>query len=339
VPDRRTKPAPELVGIARLAASSPCAEAKRGTEYFLLPVKSILNECHSKRVPFRWTVNPYRGCEFGCKYCYARYTHEYMELDGSDFESKIYVKQDAGPLADRDLSHEKIWGEHIAIGTATDPYQPAEREFGATRAILEKMVEREGLSVSITTKSNQVTRDIDLLQRISARSQLTVNMSVTTMRTRLARLLEPRAPRPDLRLDAVRQLREAGINVGVNAIPILPGLSDREADLDALVRAVRDSGAQWIAAGVVFLMPASWKSLMTFLDEKFPKLSRQYRDWFKGYGYAPEAYRKEISERFENLRRKYNLGPRPEWRQPQAWHSPQLPLNLGIGNGDKPCHV
>jgi hypothetical protein len=78
---------------------------------------------------------------------------------------------------------------------------------------------------------------------------------------------------------------------------------------------------------------------MTFLDEKFPKLSRQYRDWFKGYGYAPEAYRKEISARFENLRRKYNLGPRPEWRQPQAWHSPQLPLNLGIGNGDKPCHV
>ena len=237
VPDRSTKPAPELVGIARLAASSPCADAKRGTEYFLLPVKSILNECHSKRVPFRWTVNPYRGCEFGCKYCYARYTHEYMELDGAEFESKIYVKQDAGPLADRDLSHEQIWGEHIAIGTATDPYQPAEKEFGATRAILEKMAEREGLSVSITTKSNQVMRDIELLQRISARSSLTVNMSVTTMRTRLARLLEPRAPRPDLRLEAVRKLRDAGISVGVNAMPILPGLTDREADLDALVRA------------------------------------------------------------------------------------------------------
>src|SRR3984957_1177794 len=178
VPDRSWKPATELVGIARLAASSPRAEAKRGTEYFLLPVKSILNEVHSERVPFRWTVNPYRGCEFGCKYCYARYTHGFMELDGSEFESKIYVKQDAGPLADRDLSHEKIWGEHIAIGTATDPYQPAEKEFGATRAILEKMAMREGLSVSITTKSNQVTRDIELLQRISARSQLTVNMSV-----------------------------------------------------------------------------------------------------------------------------------------------------------------
>src|ERR1700690_1286063 len=201
VSDRSEKPARELVGIARLAASSPRAEAKRGTEYFLLPVKSILNQCNSERVPFRWTVNPYRGCEFGCRYCYARYTHEYMELDGAEFETKIYVKQNAGALAERDLSSEKIWGEHIAIGTATDPYQPAEREFGATRAILEKMAEREGLSLSITTKSNQVMRDIDLLQRIAARSALTVNLSITTLKTRLARILEPRAPKPDLRLE------------------------------------------------------------------------------------------------------------------------------------------
>src|SRR5271163_541584 len=117
-----------------------------------------------------------------------------MELNGNEFESKIYVKQDAGPLAGRDLATEPVWGEHIAIGTATDPYQPAEREFGATRAILEKMAERDGLSLSITTKSNQVVNDIDLLKRIAARSSIVVNMSVTTLRVRLARLLEPRAP-------------------------------------------------------------------------------------------------------------------------------------------------
>ena len=105
-------------------------------------MKSILNHCDSARVPFSWTVNPYRGCEFGCQYCYARYTHEYMDLDGQDFEKKIYVKQDAGPLARRDLGKESVQGEHIAIGTATDPYQPAEREFGATRAILEQMAAR-----------------------------------------------------------------------------------------------------------------------------------------------------------------------------------------------------
>src|ERR1700693_5934923 len=166
----RTKPATELVGIARLAASSLRAEAKRGTEYFLLPVRSILNHCDSKRVPFPWTINPYRGCEFGCRYCYARYTHEFMELDSTDFERKIYVKVNAGPIVSRDLAEKHVAGEHIAIGAATDPYQPAEREFGVTRAVLERLAERRGLSVSITMKSDQVVRDIDLLKRISAQS-------------------------------------------------------------------------------------------------------------------------------------------------------------------------
>jgi DNA repair photolyase len=335
VSDRSREPATELVGIARLAASSPRAEAKRGTEYFLLPVKSILNECHSERVTFRWTVNPYRGCEFGCKYCYARYTHEYMELDGQEFESKIYVKQGAGPLAQRDLAREKIWGEHIAIGTATDPYQPAEKAFGTTRAILEKMAEREGLSVSITTKSNQVLRDLALLKRISAQSSLTIHMTVTTMRARLARLLEPRAPRPDLRLAAVRELRRAGISVGVNAMPVLPGITDRQQDLDALVRAARDAGAQWVAANVVFLMPASLRTFLAFLDEKFPKLAKQYGQWFGKHGNAPEGYRREIKERVEHLRRKYGLGSRPEKPEAQSWKSPQMQFSLE--NGEDLC--
>ena len=133
VPDRSTKPAAELVGIARLAASSPRADAKRGTEYFVLPVRSIINRCDSERVPFNYTINPYRGCEFGCHYCYARYTHEFMELDGGEFEKKIYAKRDAGALVARDLENPRLEGEHIAIGAATDPYQPAEREFGVTR--------------------------------------------------------------------------------------------------------------------------------------------------------------------------------------------------------------
>jgi DNA repair photolyase len=331
VTGRSTKPATDLVGIARLAASSPRAEAKRGTEYFLLPVRSILNECHSERVPFRWTVNPYRGCEFGCKYCYARYTHEYMELDGEEFETKIYVKQDAGPLAERDLGCEGVWGEHIAIGTATDPYQPAEKEFGATRAILERVAEREGLSLSITTKSNQVLRDVDLLQRISARSALSVNLSVTTVKTHLARLLEPRAPRPDLRLEAVTKLREAGIAAGVLAMPVLPGLTDSEQDLDALAAAVSAAGAQWFAANVLFLMPASLKQFLPFLEAKFPKLVKRYGAWYGRYGNAPEDYRREIAGRVERLRQKYGWGARPDRTGAQAWHTPQL--QLGFGNG------
>src|SRR6266566_8034336 len=206
------RPHARLVGIARLAASSPPAETRRKSaekpEYFLLPVKSILNRCDSNRVPFEWTINPYRGCEFACKYCYARYTHEYMELDGAEFEKKIYVKRDAAPLLAHDISRkysyasERSGGEkpdHIAIGTATDPYQPAEREHGVTRACLEELAKPEGLSISIITKSNQIVRDIDVLKKIAARSSLQIDITVTTMRARLARMLEPRAPRPDLR--------------------------------------------------------------------------------------------------------------------------------------------
>jgi hypothetical protein len=172
VPQERAQA--RLVGIARLAACAPRAETQRNSaekpEYFVLPVKSILNRCDSERVPFEWTINPYRGCEFACKYCYARYTHEYMELDGSEFEKKIFVKKDAAPLLAQDISRkysytsEKSGGEradHIAIGTATDPYQPAEREYGVTRACLEELAKREGLSISIITKSNQIVRDIE----------------------------------------------------------------------------------------------------------------------------------------------------------------------------------
>jgi len=322
-------PSAGRVGIARLAASSALAEAKRGAEYFLLPTRSILNRCDSDRVPFTWTVNPYRGCEFGCQYCYARYTHEYMEIDGGEFERKIFVKQDAGSLAARDLRWNAVRGEHIAIGTATDPYQPAEREFGATRAILERMAEVEGLSLSITTKSDQVLRDLDLLKRIHERSTLTVNLSVTTPRARLARLLEPRAPRPDLRIAAVRTLRQAGIAAGILVMPVLPGLTDGVADLENLAAAARDAGACWFAASVLFLMPASRKQFFPFLAQKFPRLMRRYQEWYARSGYAPESYRAEIKERFASLRRKYGLGTRPELPQRAAAQAPeQLSLAL-----------
>jgi DNA repair photolyase len=279
-------------------------------------------------VPFSWTVNPYRGCEFGCQYCYARYTHEYMQLDSADFERKIYVKQAAGALAGRDLDTEKIQGQHIAIGTATDPYQPAEREYGATRAILEQMAARKGLRVSITTKSDLVLRDVDLLQRIAEHSSISVNLSITTLRTRLARMLEPRAPRPDLRMNAVRNLRRAGISAGVFAMPILPGITDREEDLDALARAARDAGAQWFTAGVLFLMPSAQKQFFPFLDEKFLKLARRYREWFSRANYAPETYREAMSGRVAALRKKYHLGSRPVEVVRPSGSGEQLSLGL-----------
>ena len=320
-PQLQTPRAP-LVGIARLAANSPPAQTRRRStekpEYFLLPVKSILNHCDSERVPFDWTINPYRGCEFGCKYCYARYTHEYMEIDGGEFERKIFVKQDAGVLLARDITQKYSYeskasggeqSEHIAIGTATDPYQPAEKEYRVTRACLEELAKREGLSVSIITKSNQVVRDIDVLKEIAAKSALSVNITVTTLRPRLARLLEPRAPRPDLRLAAVKQLREAGLCVGVSASPLLPGINDGV--LEAVAAASKEAGAQWFYSGVLFLMPASAKQFLPFMREKFPKLAKQYEQWYAKDGYAPEEYRQKVTERVRRLREKYGFASRP----------------------------
>jgi DNA repair photolyase len=313
-----------LVGIARLAATSPPAETKRKSaerpEYFVLPVKSILNRCDSQRVPFEWTINPYRGCEFACNYCYARYTHEYMELDGGEFEKKIYVKKDAGPLLAWDVAHKYSYAseasggtraEHIAIGTATDPYQPAEREYGVTRACLEELAKREGLSVSIITKSDQIVRDIDVLQRIAARSDLAIDITITTLRARLARMLEPRAPRPDLRLAAVKQLSEVGLAVGVSASPLIPGITDREGDLEAVAAAGKDAGAQWFFSGVLFLMPSSAKQFFPFLRVKFPRLVQQYEKWFGKSGYAPEEYRKKVAERVARIRQTYGFRLRP----------------------------
>lgn len=313
-----------LVGIARLAAASPQAETRRKSaerpEYFVLPVKSILNRCDSQRVPFEWTINPYRGCEFACKYCYARYTHEYMELDGGEFEKKIYVKKDAGPLLAWDVAHKYSYeseasggtqAEHIAIGTATDPYQPAEREYGVTRACLEELAKREGLSVSIITKSDQIVRDIDVLQRLAERSDLGIDITITTLRTRLARMLEPRAPRPDLRLAAVRQLAEAGLAVGISASPLIPGITDREGDLEAVAAAGKEAGAQWFFSGVLFLMPSSAKQFFPFLREKFPRLVQQYEKWFGKSGYAPEEYRRRVAERVAKIRQTYGFRSRP----------------------------
>ncbi|MGH9788997.1 MAG: radical SAM protein [Candidatus Acidiferrales bacterium] len=284
--------------------------------YYRLPVRSVLNRVVSRRVGFEWSINPYRGCEFGCQYCYARYTHEYMELEATEFERRIYVKEEAAARLRAELRAERVLGQHIAIGAATDPYQPAEKQFGVTRAILEVLLEfarklpAGGLSLSITTKSNLVLKDADLLSDLARLHRLHVNVSVTTVNARLARVLEPRAPRPDLRLEAVRKLNEAGIPAGVFAAPVLPGITDRPGDLEALVQAAADAGAKWVCSNVVFLMPSSQKKFSPFLEEKFPRLVKQYRKWYARSAYAPEEYRRKISARMSELRSKHKLSGR-----------------------------
>jgi DNA repair photolyase len=299
---------PKLIGIARIAADSESLREGHNVEYFGLGTRSLLSRVVTERsLPFTWAINPYRGCEFACKYCYARYTHEFMELrDGVDFERKIFVKQQAAALLHSELKKVKR-GEAIAIGTATDPYQPAERRFEITRAILEELARHSSLEIGIVTKSNLVTRDAEILRRIGEHNQLFVNVTVTTVNTELARKLEPRAPRPDLRLGAVRQLNLAGINAGVICAPVLPEITDHPRDLEALVKAASEAGAKYIYANALFLKPCSAAIFLPFLEQHFPALVSHYRTRYADRAFLPKGYAERLSQLMAALRKKYGF--------------------------------
>ena len=297
-----------LVGIARLAAEGEPLREGHNVEYFTLPARSLLNRCNSRRgLPFTWTINPYRGCEFACKYCYARYTHEFMEMrDGAEFERKIYVKQHTADLLRRDLRRVKP-GEAIALGTATDPYQPAERRYEVTRGILEEFARHRGFELGIVTKSNLIVRDLDLLREISRNNALSIHITVTTLNVDLARILEPRAPRPDLRIEAVRELSKGGINVGVSCSPVLPGITDFPADLEALVREAAVAGARHIFANPLFLKPCSAAVFLPFLEQNFPHLVENYRQRYQDRSFLPPSYGKRVAQLIAHFRQRYGI--------------------------------
>ncbi|HVY94392.1 MAG TPA: radical SAM protein [Bryobacteraceae bacterium] len=299
-----------LVGIAKLAAQSEVLEAKRAVQYFEIGCRSVLNRTRPG-LPFQWSINPYRGCEFGCRYCYARYTHEFMELrESEDFEDHIYAKSHVAEILREEVRH-LARGAAIAIGTATDPYQPAERRFQRTRSILEVFAKCSDFSLHVTTKSDLVPRDIDLFQEIARHNQFNVNITITTLDTALARQLEPRAPRPDLRLKAVRKLADAGISVGVFPNPIMPLITDQEQRLDRLAKAARDHGASYFGGGVLFLQPCSRRVFLPFVEKNFPHLLRRYQERYESSAYLKGAYPEMIRERIGAIRSRYGLDNYP----------------------------
>ncbi|HXX24868.1 MAG TPA: radical SAM protein [Terriglobia bacterium] len=333
-------PAARFVGIARLAAESPLVRERAEVEYFALPCRSALNRESSGRMPFAWTINPYRGCEFGCKYCYARYTHEFMEMwDGRDFERKIYAKEEAPELLRTELRQAKDKGLPIALGTATDPYQPAEKQFEITRKMLEVFVEFEGLEFSITTKSVLILRDLDLLVRVSAQHRFSVHMTVTTTDEPLARLLEPKAPPPRRRLEAVKRLSRAGISVGVNAMPILPGLNDSDKCLDTLAQAARRAGARFLYGNILFLTPSAMKQFMPFMQKEFPRLAKHYRKLYAHSAYLNGEYKNRMARLLAELRVRYGLEGNQGEMPPAARH-PQLALPFeALGHSATPAKL
>jgi DNA repair photolyase len=319
-------PPSPLVGIAKLAVQSPLLEAKQRVEYFEIETRSLVGRCSGTRMPFVWTVNPYRGCEFGCKYCYARYAHEFMELrDPVQFERKIYAKQFNAALFRGELTKVKP-GEAVWIGTATDPYQPAERRYGVTRQVLEAIAKESALTVGITTKSDLVARDAELLRTIAERNSVQVNLTITTLDEKLARLVEPLAPRPELRLKAVRTLADAGVPVTVLGNPVMPFITDSEANLDAVCAAAKQAGAVAFTAHPLFLKPCSKAVFMPFIEERFPRLVWKYRAMFASNAYLRGFYPETISTRVKAIVARHGIAAHRPSYIPQQFAEAQLSL-------------
>ncbi len=323
-------PSPRLSGIAKLAAESDPLRTKRRVEYRELPTRRYISRCRSDRVPFGWTINPYRGCEFGCKYCYARYTHEFMELRGpADFETRIFVKtwKPSAFRAELGRIPETGW---IGIGTATDPYQPAEKRYRLTRRIFEVLAGERRRRFSLTTKSDLVTRDLDLLIPLARANLFHVGISITTMDAGLARILEPYAPRPELRMNAVAELSRRGISVGVLACPLLPLINDDEAMLEDVAAAAAKAGAASFSGGAVFLKSSTHRAFFPFLEEHFPQLLQRYRRHFERRAFLPVAYARKIEARLDRVRRRHGLARRYPEYQPVEWaFAGQLELDFG----------
>jgi DNA repair photolyase len=313
---------PVLTGIARLAAESKRTDEGHLIEFKAMEVRSILNKSASKRqLSLAYSINPYRGCEFACRYCYARYTHEFMapkdgakagEIDMRSpeaFERLIFLKQNAAWLLEQELR--KIDpAEEIALGTATDPYQPIERRARITRSLLEVFARHSGYRLGIISKSRLITRDIDLLIRIAERNTLVVHTTITTPDAGLARLLEPRAPRPDLRFEAVRKLRAAGLTAGILCSPILPGITDSDAAIEAVAKRAKEAGASFFAAQPLFLKSCSKATYFDFIERHFPALRGDHEQRFAKDDFAAGPYRRELAERVARVCRKHRLAAR-----------------------------
>jgi DNA repair photolyase len=310
-------------GLARLAAEANLADESHLVEFKALKARSILNRSVSRRqLSHAWSINPYRGCEFACRYCYARYTHEFLEpspITEPDtdeiqpwaiaFERHIYLKQNAAWLLEQEL---RAVGpsEGIALGTATDPYQPIERKALITRSLLEVFARKSGYRLGIVSKSTLIKRDIDLLTQIAARNTLVLHITVTTSDANLARLLEPRAPRPDLRLQTVSRLRAAGLIAGVLCSPLLPGITDTVEDIDRMAAHAAKSNASFFAAQPLFLKPCSRPTYLSFVREHFPHLTADHGRRFAKRDFADKPYRERLQEQVRTACRIHGLQQR-----------------------------
>ena len=293
-------------------------QRRRGTRFVHLPIRSILNSPQQTGMGF-WSLNPYVGCEFGCTYCFARFAHRYVVERGEtgagevvwaddEFERQVFVKREAPDVLALTLKPSRLGGAAIAIGTATDPYQPAERRFLLTRRILERLAQFHGLNVSLVTKSPLVARDLDVLARLAERGRLTVYLSLISMDVPLIRKIEARSPMPQVRLRALEKLVQGGLHAGVMLAPILPGITDGVPQLLALMRAAKAAGAAFVHASPLRLYPAVRSTFLPAVARHFPGLRERYERSFDERGRVTETYERALERRVERLKRRTGFG-------------------------------
>ncbi len=296
-------------------------------EYRIEPCKSALNAVRG--MPFKWSLNPYMGCAHKCTFCYVRHFEQRAERPSDDrYGRSIRVKTNVAEVLRHELGRSSWRRETVSIGAATDPYQPAEGRFKLTRACLAELA-NAWTPFSIITRGPLVVRDIDVLQDASARAEVGVYFSIPTLDERVWRTTEPGTAPPRSRLEAVRRLSEAGIDVGVGMAPILPGLSDRPEQLEEVVREARAAGARSIWANVLYLRPGTREHFLRALADDWPEQVERYEALYASRAYLPAAEAKPVMNRVRELARSAQLPPRARAGNPQPAIAPsQLTLSL-----------
>jgi DNA repair photolyase len=289
--------------------------------------KSALNRVPElSRIPFRWTVNPYRGCTHSCHYCFARAFHSYLDLGiGDDFSSKIVVKTNVVEVLRRELASPRWDGETVAMGTATDPYQHCEGRYGLTRGVVEALADFDN-ALSILTKSTLIVRDLDVYARLNEVAPLTVSMSVGTLDEEVRRVVEPGTPPGRKRLEILSRFSEADIRTGVLVAPVLPGLTDDEEHLDEVLAACAEAGVSWASAILLHVRPGIRDHFMPWLKSAYPWLYPRYVELYGSRAYAPKGYQERVNERFARLRLRHGLAPTGGGRPVPARRQQQLAL-------------
>jgi DNA repair photolyase len=301
-----------------------------GITFEEIECKTIINKVAAPGMGFSFTINPYRGCQHACVYCFARGTHEYLGYDsGRDFESRIIVKTNAATVLREQLRRPSWKREMILLGTACDPYQQAELKYGISRQLLEVMLEFRQ-PVHMLTKSASVVRDVELWAQLARATDAQIAFSIPTLDEVIWKKMEPGTAKPTKRFEALRVMAAAGVRCGVMIAPIIPGLTDDDAHIEPVIAAAKEAGASFVAPNVLHLKPGTKEWFMPALRAAYPHLAGKYERYYRG-AYAPKDYTREVIASVNRLREKYGFASGHDQDEVRREFEPRLGGQMMMG--------